>query len=587
MRTALRLSLALLLTVAGVGWAPRSLAQEAQAPGERVLIGFKPVAELQAAQDRADVVAQAGGVVHAAFELIPVVSAWVPPQALETLAGRPDVAYVEEDVVMSAFEQSTPWGVSHIHADRVWPNGNTGAGVDVAILDTGIDSRHPDLVVVDGVNYSDFSGRYGGTDPADWNDAYGHGTHCAGVLAALDNGIGVVGVAPGVRLHAVKVLGDDGLGSASEIIQGLQWCVEHHIQVASLSLGGEGSVSLQDACDKAFAAGVLIVAAAGNSAGPVRFPAGYPSVLAVSATDAQDRLAEFSNFGPEIALTAPGVDIYSTDKGSSYSSRNGTSVACPHVAGAAALVWAAGAGSNVVVRDTLTRTAQDLGPVGRDPNFGYGLVDAQKAADLSGVRLTNPADGAVVSGTVTIQATAYAPNGVLGVEFFVDTTRLGAAVRDRDGWSLLWDTTQFHDSTFRLVAVAVDTRGQTFTDTIDVVVNNAHVKPPQTTRMHVAALTMWATTVGRGYIVHTKIAIVDDSTPVPQVVSGATVFVTTTRPNGRAVSGSALTGPDGTAVFAIGAAVTGTFVSTVTDVSDSLRYDPAANLETTKSCTVP
>ncbi len=174
----------------------RASAQANQPPGYRVLIGFAPAAELQAAEDRANIIRQAGGIVYASFALIPAVSAWVPAQALKALAGRPDVAYVEEDVVLQAFEQATPWGVGRVHANLVWPGGNTGAGVDVAILDTGIDSRHPDLVVVDGVDYSDASGTPGGTDPADWNDNHGHGTHCAGIVAALNNSVGVVGVAP-------------------------------------------------------------------------------------------------------------------------------------------------------------------------------------------------------------------------------------------------------------------------------------------------------------------------------------------------------------------------------------------------------
>lgn len=291
MRTAVKLLLALLGIVILAGRAPRSFAQAAEPPGSRVLIGFAPAAELQAAQDRADVVAEAGGIVYAAFDLIPVVSAWVPDRAFDALADRPDVAYVEEDVVLYALEQSMPWGVDRIHADLVWPGGNTGAGVDVAILDTGLDSRHPDLAVVNGVNFADPPEKDGSTDPADWNDGHGHGTHCAGIVAALNNGVGVVGVAPGARLHGVKVLGDDGLGYTSDIIQGLQWCVANRIHIASLSLGGGGSISLQDACDKTFAAGVLLVAAAGNAGGPVSYPAAYPSVLAVSATDPQDRLA--------------------------------------------------------------------------------------------------------------------------------------------------------------------------------------------------------------------------------------------------------------------------------------------------------
>ncbi|MCL5278605.1 MAG: S8 family serine peptidase [Planctomycetes bacterium] len=588
MRTPSRLLSVFLLLVVCAGWAPQSLAQEMEPPGHRVLIGFPPAAELQVAQDRADIVAQAGGIVYAAFKLIPVVSAWVPVEGLAALANRPDVAYVEEDPPMYAFAQSTPWGVSRIHADLVWPGGNTGAGVEVAIIDTGIDSRHPDLAVVDGINYAGPPEKEGSTDPADWNDGYGHGTHCAGIVAALNNGIGVVGVAPGVRLHAVKVLDNTGLGYTSDIIQGLEWCVQNHVQVASLSLGGGGSTSLQEACDKAFAAGVLLVAAAGNSSGPVRFPAGYPSVVAVSATDSQDRLAYFSSFGPEIALGAPGVDIYSTCKGGSYTTMSGTSMACPHVTGTAALVWAAGAVSNVAVRDTLTRTAEDLPPAGRDPSFGYGLADAQKAAGIgkTTVQITNPADRTTVSGIVTIAATAHAERGIAGVEFFLDTTSIGLGAPGADGWSRAWDTTLFHDSAYQIVAVAHDALGQTARHSINVVVDNASKKPPEPTTMHVSAMDMWGTKISKGYLIQTKVVIVDSSLS-PQPVPGAVVVVTTTRPNGRSTRKWAVTGSEGAALLSIWSNVGGTFTSTVTAVTDSLVYDPSANRETTDSCSVP
>jgi subtilisin len=585
MKTARRLLLVLVLTVAGVGQTPRSSAQENEPAGRNVLIGFRSASSFQTAEVRAAVVWQAGGIVHASFELIPVVSAWVSPEVLETLLSRPDVNYVEDDVLLYAFEQATPWGVDRIDADLVWPGGNTGAGVDVAILDTGIDGQHPDLAVVGGINFVGSGTNDGSTNPTDWNDGHGHGTHCAGIVAALDNDIGVVGVAPGARLHAVKVLNDSGFGSTSDIIQGLEWCVAHHMHIVSMSLGGGGTTSFEQACDSAYAAGVLLVAAAGNYHGPVSAPAMYASVIAVSATDSQDALAFFSNFGPEVELAAPGVNVYSTFKGGAYTTLSGTSMSCPHVAGVAALVWAGGAPSNTAVRDTLAAAAEDLGAAGRDPSFGYGLVDAQKAAATPVVQITNPAGGATVSGTVVLEAIARGTNGIARVEFFVETTSIGADTDGTDGWSVPWDTKGTANGAHEVAAVAVDTLGQTARHSINVVVDNA--VPPGPTAMHVAAIDMWSAKASRGYFIYTEVAVVDDSLPTPQPVSGVTVVVTSTLPNGWSATRAAVTGPDGTATVSVQAGSGGTCTSTVTDITDSLTYDPAANLETTDSCTVP
>jgi hypothetical protein len=262
-------------------------------------------------------------------------------------------------------------------------------------------------------------------------------------------------------------------------------------------------------------------------------------------------------------------------------------MACPHVTGTAALVWATGATSNAAVRDVLTGAAEDLGVVGRDPSFGYGLVDAQKATDTLTVQIRNPAEGATISGVVQIQATARGPNAIARMEFLLDTTSLGFGVKDADGWSLAWDATAFHNGPYRLVATAADALGQTASQSINVVVDNAAEKPPAPTAMHVAAIDMWATKVKRGYIVYTKVAVVDDSSPTPQTVPGATVSITTTLPSGRSVSRSAITSADGTMTLPVLSALKGTFTSTVTAVTGSLPYDPAANVETRESCSAP
>ncbi len=299
----------------------------------RVLIGFRESAGPRTPGMRAAVVQNAGGQIHASFDLIPVVSARLPEAAIANLQKRPDIGYVEDDARMSIVQTSSSetiaWGVDRIDADRIWST-NTGVGIDVAIVDTGIDYDHPDLqanirggVYFAGWIFDELLGKDGSTNPADWNDGHGHGTHCAGIVAAIDNEIGVVGVAPRANLWAVKVLGDDGSGYTSDIIQGIQWCASHGIKVASMSFGGGGTTSLQSACDAAYNAGVLLVAAAGNNyGGAVIYPAAYSSVLAVSAVgqnaDGSLYLADFSNVGPQIELAAPGVAILSTIKDGAY-----------------------------------------------------------------------------------------------------------------------------------------------------------------------------------------------------------------------------------------------------------------------------
>lgn len=453
----------------------------------RVLVGFRGADGPQTPQARADAVRSRGGTIHRSLRIVPVVSATLSEQAIQQLRTRADVEYVEDDVILYAVAQSTPWGVDRIDADRAWPAGNTGQGVKVAILDTGIDHDHPDLLVAGGVNFVG-STRDGSTNPADWNDNHGHGTHCAGIVAARNNTIGAIGVAPDVSLWAVKVLGDGGSGYTSDIIQGLDWCVSNGIKVASMSFGGVTTTSHRSACNRAYDAGVLLVAAAGNSGGAVIYPAAYTSVMAVSATDSRDLLASFSCYGPQIELAAPGASIYSTYRNGMYAFMSGTSMACPHVAGVAALAWASGLGSPAAVRDRLTSTAEDLGAAGFDTSFGYGLVDAEKAAGVASsppptvdnpptVDITSPAHGSTVSGTVAVTANAGDDKGVQQVEFLVDGVRIGLDTYGGNGWTTSWNTAAAADGSHTLTAKAMDTVGQIATDAITVTVGNVDAAP--------------------------------------------------------------------------------------------------------------
>lgn len=327
----------------------------------------------------------AGGRVLHSYTLVEnVLAVEVPVTALNGLLLNPNIVGVEYDAVAQASgkpapsqpAQKLPWGVDRVDADLV--NG-TGMGVKVCVVDTGIDKDHPDLQanLAGGRN---FVAKGLTLDPTKWDDDNGHGTHVAGTVAALNNTIGVVGVAPQASLLAAKVLNRQGSGYFSDIMAGINWCVQSGAKVVSMSLGSSSDVqAFHDTVDAAYANGVLVVAAAGNDyGGPVSYPAAYDSVVAVSATNSNDEVASFSSVGPEVELAAPGASVLSTYKDGGYATLSGTSMATPHVSGVAALAWEANPLlTNVEVRALLQSTADDLGAIGKDNLFGYGLVDAK------------------------------------------------------------------------------------------------------------------------------------------------------------------------------------------------------------------
>jgi subtilisin len=211
-----------------------------------------------------------------------------------------------------------------------------------------------------------------------WDDDNGHGTHCAGISDAVDNGDGVVGVSTKATLHAVKVLDNGGSGSWSDVAAGIEYTADQGWDVGSMSIGGGKSQTIKDACQYAADRGVLLVAAAGNDSSNVEgsAPATYSTVMAISATDKNDDLASFSNYGDDIELAAPGVNIYSTYAGGGYDTLSGTSMACPHVSGAGGQLMAAGS-SRTEVRSTLKSSAEDIGLSSSE--MGAGLLDIEAA----------------------------------------------------------------------------------------------------------------------------------------------------------------------------------------------------------------
>lgn len=309
------------------------------------------------------------------------------PEAAEGLARNPNVRYVETDGRMHAIDhavepvagdpsedQVLPWGIARVNADVAHHEGETGSGASVAIVDTGIDPDHETLAVAGGRNFTRGS-------PRNWRDRNGHGTHCAGTASALDNGVGVVGTSTAADLYAVKVLGDDGGGRMSDVAAGLEWTADRGIDVASLSLGGGYSNVVKDACKDAAERGTLLVAAAGNggSNSDVSYPAAYETVIAVSATDEDDELANFSSRGDAIELAAPGVGVLSSYPDDEYGPASGTSMACPHVSGAGALLVAQGYSSEEA-RERLADTATELSL--DETEQGRGLLDVAAAVGI-------------------------------------------------------------------------------------------------------------------------------------------------------------------------------------------------------------
>jgi thermitase len=362
----------------------------------------------------------------------------------EFLRALPGVRYVEPNYLAFAFATpndpyfSQQYGPQRIQANLAWDIWQPQRTVYIAIIDTGIDSNHPDL--------TNKMRRHNNGMVYGWNtlnnttnalDDNGHGTHCAGIAAAeINNGVGIAGVAAWnpnvansrayVQLMPVKVLSSSGSGSLDAVARGITWAADNGAHILSLSLGaGSGAQQLQDAVNYAWNRGCLVVVAAGNggSSSP-QYPAYYTNCIAVAATDSSDRLASFSQYGSWVDIAAPGVNILATYPNNQYRSLSGTSMACPHVAGAAAVLWSHNPSlTNAQLRSALETNVDPYQPYnGRTiaPNAGrlnvYRALQAVGGGgptqpSLSSLTLnpTSVVGGNSSTGTVTL--TAPAPSG--------------------------------------------------------------------------------------------------------------------------------------------------------------------------------
>ncbi len=473
--------------------------------------------------------------------------------AAAALRRDPAIRSVVPNGKVHVLADGIPTGVARIRAAHpTQPNahedGFTGKGVRVAILDTGIDLTHPDLVP----NLDIALGRNCITTGPP-QDGHGHGTHVAGIVAAADNGLGVIGVAPDARLVPFKVLNDQGSGEWSNLICAIDYLTglatdgdpTNDIRVANMSLGDVGTIGscsdggIREAICRAHEAGIVFVAAAGNSTvdASTFIPAAFPEVIAVSAlTDldgepgglggcwlliffCDDTLAEYSNFGSTIDVTAPGTQIYSDWTGGGYASEMGTSMASPHVAGVAALLVAANPSLQPADVEELLKTTGECangqfadddgsgdcvgkGQWGNDPD-GYGepLVNALHAVEgMSGdrrpvIHITSPADGANVSGVVSVTAAATDDHGVTKVTFFINNVLAATDTDGSDGWSMTWNTAGLGAGVYTLKATATDTAGKTSTHSVTVSAG-VNVQGNWRTPTTVSTATSWPT--GRG-----------------------------------------------------------------------------------------
>lgn len=309
------------------------------------------------------------------------------------------VKYVEKDELIEALGE-VQWNIEMVNATDAWSEYSLiyssaayGGGVQVAVVDTGIDYAHKDLqgaVTYCIVSLRNSKTYYEGTNMKNCADPNGHGTHVAGIIAARLNNIGVAGVAPKTNLYAVRVLDASGSGYISDVAKGIIEAVkgiddiagtDDDADVISMSLGGPHSQALYEAIKYAYNNGAVLVAATGNEgASSPSYPAAYSEVIAVGAVDSNYTIASWSNRNPSVV--APGVNVLSTWPRNKYAYASGTSMACPHVSGAVALVQALriASGKPKLTPDQMMSlvksTAVDLGRPGYDEEYGYGLIDA-------------------------------------------------------------------------------------------------------------------------------------------------------------------------------------------------------------------
>jgi minor extracellular protease Epr len=333
-----------------------------------------------------EAVRESDAAIDEVYDNVPAAAVTADAETVRDLKKDPDIKYVEPDTKIYSTGSSTAaassvqassqilnqWNLAPIQASWAWRESITGKGVKIAVIDSGI-YPHRDLKIAGGyaaVNYT-----------TSYEDDAGHGTHVAGIIGAKHNQYGTDGVAPDAGMYAVKVLDRTGTGNMSDLLEGIDWAISNRMDIINLSIGTTyKSKALQHAVESAYQDGVLLVASSGNEGvgHPINYPAAFEDVIAVSASDSRNNIASFSVVGDKLEVAAPGSDIYSTYLGANYAMMSGTSQAAPHVSAMLALLKQQyPEETNDQLRLRMQGYSKDLGEEGRDPLFGYGLVQYQ------------------------------------------------------------------------------------------------------------------------------------------------------------------------------------------------------------------
>jgi thermitase len=432
----------------------------------------------------------------------------VPPQAeeavIKALSNNPHIEYAEKDMLVtpSIFIPDDPryasqWHLPKIQAPTAW-EASTGEGITVAILDSGVESTHPDLVnnLVPGWNVVN--------NNSDTSPVMYHGTSVAGVVAATsNNATGVASIAWNAMIMPIRITNEsNGVASWSNMAEGFLWAADHGADVANLSYGlSSNSSTINNAAQYLRSKGGLAVVAAGNN----NLDRGFsdnPYLITVAATTSSDARASYSNFGDNIDVAAPGSSIYTTYINGGYKSVSGTSIATPTTAGVVALIMAANPRlSPDEVEGILEDSAVDLGDAGWDPKFGHGRVNAAAAVQLATggtpvdslsptVTITSPANNARVNGTVSVNVSASDNVGVMRVELFAKGERVG--IDSTRPYVFSWNSANVAAGTDVILnATATDAAGNVGNASVSVTVED--IQPPMVTAP--SAVTVEATAV--------------------------------------------------------------------------------------------